>query len=162
MLGPNDELSEYVYGGFMVQDTHPVFGSKIDVRRILTHIRPFNKYIAPGFCEGPIGTYICPSDRFVDTPSPNDPCEAPFHRDNRSSWSANGNSYAMNWNWLESEPWSSKRSFSQDMTTISAAGSEMLNLKVGGPASKFILFMENTMNAYIQEDRPKDGSLGQS
>ncbi len=161
-LGPNDELSEYVYGGFMVAEMHPVFGSKIDVRKILTHMRPFNKYIAPGFCQGPIATYICPSDQFVVTPSPMDPCSPPLHRDGRSSWSANGNSYAMNWNWLESEPWNSKRSFSQDIGTISAAGSEMLNLKVGGPASEFILFMENPMNAYIQEARPRDGSQGDS
>ena len=161
-LGPNDQLSEYVYGGFMITESHPVFGSKIDVRRILTHGRPFNKYIAPGFCQGPIASYICPSDRFVVTPSPSDPCEPPLHREGRSSWSANGNSYAINWNWLDSEPWNSKRSFSQDVQTISAAGSEMLNLKVGGPASKFILFMENPMNAHIQEARPRDGSQGYS
>lgn len=161
-LGPSDQLTEYVYGGFMVPEAHPVFGSKIDVRKILTHVRPFNKYIAPGFCQGPIATYICPSDRFVDTPSPNDPCELPIRAEGRSSWSSNGNSYAINWNWLEAEPWSSKRSFSQDVAIISAAGSEMLNLKIGGPASEFILFMENPMNAYIQEARPRGGELGDS
>jgi len=146
----------------MVAETHPVFGSKIDVRRILTHLRPFNKYIAPGFCQGPIATYICPSDQSVVTPSPETPCSPPLVRENRSSWSSNGNSYAINWNWLESEPWSSKRAISQDVSTIFAAGSEMLNLKVGGAASEFILFMENPMNAYLQEARPSDGSLGES
>jgi len=161
-LSPLDELSEYVYGGFMIAETHPVFGSKVDVRKLLTHTRPFNKYIAPGFCQGPIATYICPSDRVVMTPSPNGSCEPPVRGEGRSSWSANGNSYAINWNWLESAPWNSKRSFSQDVRTISAAGSEMLNLKIGGPASEFILFMENTMNAYIQEARPSSGEQGSS
>jgi hypothetical protein len=38
----------------------------------------------------------------------------------------------------------------------------MLRLKVGGSAAKFVIFMENSMNSYMLDARPPDGSDGES
>src|SRR5690606_5922246 len=101
-----DTVSEYVYGGFQARLVHPVFGDKVDSRRVYTEDRPFNRYIAPGVCNGPINAYVCPSDSFMATTRPETPCNAPVIT-NDASWTINGNSYAMNWNWLSAPPWNS-------------------------------------------------------
>lgn len=157
-----EKVSENVWGGFMVEAVHPVFGQKVDVRKIHTIDRPYNRYVAPGTCDGAITTYICPSDRFTLTPFPDDPCAVPVKSENIPAWAVNGNSYAINWNWLTSDPWGGKSGVYKDLDKISAAGREMLRLKVGGTASEFIMQMESPMNAMMQDARPADGSGGQS
>ena len=144
-------VTEFIYGGFQAEIEHPVRGDSIDVRQIHTNERPYNRYISPYVCAGPVRAYVCPSDRFTVTPDFDDPCEPPDLNEAHPSWVVNGNSYAMNWNWLDAPPWQGKRLvFDGDIGAMSAAGSEMLRLKVGGAASEFILFMENPMNAYMQ------------
>jgi prepilin-type N-terminal cleavage/methylation domain-containing protein/prepilin-type processing-associated H-X9-DG protein len=156
-----DTVSEFVYGGFQSQKVHPLLGDKMDARKVHTNDRPFNRYIAPGLCEGPVEAYVCPSDDFTATTRIETPCSPPLVT-NTPSWSINGNSYAMNWNWLDSPPWSSKLAYYKELKNMSAAGREMLRLKVGGSASRFVLFMEGPMNAYLQDAKPPNGSSGQS
>lgn len=156
-----DTVSEYVYGGFQSQKVHPVLGDKVDARKVHTNDRPFNRYIAPGLCEGPVRTYICPSDDFAATSRIESPCSQP-EITNTPSWSVDGNSYAMNWHWLNSAPWNSKLAYYKELKNMSAAGREMLRLKVGGNASRFVLFMEAPMNAYMQDAKPPGGSSGHS
>lgn len=161
---PNGEIlkvSEYVYGGFQSQLVHPVLGDKLDSRKIHTADRPYNKYIAPGLCDGPVDAYICPSDRFTATTKIESPCSDPIIN-NTSSWMLNGNSYSLNWNWLDAPPWNSKLAHYTKIWDMSAGGREMLRLKVGGAASKFVLFMENPMNAYMQDAKPPGGAHGTS
>lgn len=157
-----EEVSEFVYGGFQVNGIHPVFGQKVDVRKIATNERPYNRYLAPMLCEGPVQTYICPSDSFSLTSFPDDPCALPIRSENTPTWSINGNSYAINWNWLAAPPWSNKIVIYKDLHQMSEAGREMLRMKVGGNASEFVLNMESPMNARMQDARPADGSAGQS
>lgn len=157
-----DRVSEYVYGGFRVEKIHPVLGVKVDVRKIQTNDRPYNRYLAPMMCEGPVQTYMCPSDSFTVTSFPDDPCAVPVRSDNAPTWSLNGNSYAINWNWLTSQPWLNKVTIYRDLPKMSSAGRELLRLKVGGAASEFIINMEGPMNARMQDARPADGSAGQS
>lgn len=155
------KVTEYVYGGFQARAVHPVLGDKVDARKIHTTERPYNKYIAPGICDGPVETYICPSDRFTATTRIETPCSAPVIS-NTPSWSVNGNSYSLNWNWLDAPPWNSKLAHYTKLWDMSAAGQEMLRLKVGGSASRFVLFMENPMNAFMQDARPPGGAHGTS
>jgi prepilin-type N-terminal cleavage/methylation domain-containing protein len=157
-----EKVSEFVYGGFRVEGIHPVFGQKVDVRKIATNDRPYNRYLAPMMCEGPVQTYMCPSDTFTMTSFPDDPCAVPVRSDNRPTWSVNGNSYAINWNWLASQPWTNKEIIYRDLPKMSLAGKELLRLKVGGAASEFVMNMEGPMNARMQDARPSDGSAGQS
>ncbi|HWL95023.1 MAG TPA: prepilin-type N-terminal cleavage/methylation domain-containing protein [Phycisphaerae bacterium] len=157
-----DKVSEFVFGGFQVDPVHPVLGQRVDIRKIATIDRPYNRYIAPQLCNGPVQTYVCPSDSFAVSSFPADPCAVPVRSENVASWSINGNSYAINWNWLAAPPWSNKPSIYSDLNLISAAGREMLRLKVGGDAANFVLHMESTMNSMMQDGRPADGSAGQS
>lgn len=160
--GQVDQVSEFIYGGFQTETIHPIWGSEIDVHEIHTGVRPYNRYIAPGLCQATIGTYICPSDRFTATPFFESPCSPPVISENDPSWMINGNSYAMNWNWLNAKPWGSKADNYVDIDHMSSAGRELLHLKVGAAASRFVLFTETPMNAYMQDARPPDGSDGES
>lgn len=159
--GEITKVTEYVYGGFQAREVHPVLGDKVDARKIHTDERPYNKYIAPGMCDGPVDTYICPSDRFTATVKIEQPCSVPVIS-NTPSWKINGNSYSLNWNWLDAPPWNSKLAHYTKLWDMSAAGREMLRLKVGGAASRFVLFMENPMNSYMQDARPPGGAHGSS
>ncbi|MCG8409354.1 MAG: type II secretion system GspH family protein [Phycisphaerales bacterium] len=159
-------VSEYVYGGFQAEGDHPVRGKDLDIQLVHTNDRPYNRYVAPGVCQGPIGTWVCPSDQFTATPIFDSRCEPPIINYGKPSWVSNGNSYAMNWHWLDAAPWYGKSGLYEDIGLMSAAGSEMLRLKVGGVASDFILFMENPMNAFMQgaqlpgeDSRPCDMDL---
>lgn len=157
-----ERLSEYVYGGFQVDRVHPVLGQKVDVRKVQTHERPYNRYLAPMMCEGPVMTYMCPSDSFTLTAFADDPCAVPVLTANSPTWSLNGNSYSINWNWLASPPWSNKVAIYQDLGKMSAGGRELLRDKIGRHSSEFVLTMEGPMNALMQDARPSDGSYGQS
>ncbi|MFQ5430309.1 MAG: type II secretion system protein [Phycisphaerae bacterium] len=156
------KVSEFVYGGFQTELTHPVRGAQVDVQQIHTNSRPYNRYIAPGLCLGPISAYVCPSDRFTVTPLFEEPCDSPAVEEALPSWMVNGNSYAVNWNWLDGLPWNGKNGIVQDINLMSAAGSEMLRLKVGGAASRFVLFMESPMSAYMQNARGDDEAASSS
>jgi len=154
-------VSEYIFGGFQTNVDHPVLGDKVDARKIHTNDRPYNKYIAPGLCDGPVQSYVCPSDRFTATTRIESPCSPPVIS-NVPSWTLNGNSYSLNWNWLDSAPWSSKLAYYKQIDRMTAAGRELLRLKVGGAASRFVLIMESPMNAYMQDARPPGGAQGVS
>lgn len=157
-----DIATEFVYGGFQTHNTHPVWGNNVDVQKIATSDRPYNRYIAPGICEGPIKSYICPSDRFSSTADVEVPCRVPVIDNQFSSWVVNGNSYAINWNWLTAERLKNKVTFYHDLDTMSAAGSEMLRHKVGGLASEFVIFTESPMTSYMKDARSPDGLMGNS
>lgn len=148
--------SEYVYGGFQTEAYHPVRGQNVDIQVIHTDDRPYNRYVAPGVCQGPISSWVCPSDQFTATPIFDSRCDPPIINYGQPSWVSNGNSYAMNWHWLDGAPWYGKSGLYEDIDLMSSAGSEMLRLKVGGAASEFILFMENPMNAYMQGAQPPE------
>jgi len=45
---------------------------------------------------------------------------------------------------------------------MTSDGSRMLKEKVGGLASEWVCFMENTMNSYMYDARPPNGSEGVS
>lgn len=151
-------VSEYVYGGFQTDVIHPIKGAKVDVQKIHTADRPYNRFIAPSLCQGPISTYVCPSDGFTATPYFEELCKPPAINANQPSWHVNGNSYAMNWHWLNGPPWYGKKDLYSYLDLISVAGSEMLRLKVGASASEFILFMENPMNALMHHAEPQSDS----
>jgi len=159
---PVNLISEHVFGGFQTTVAHPRWGTNTDMFRTPTILRPYNRFIAPGTQAGPIKTYICPSDKNFSTPNVNDPCGDIETSSAFSAWQVNGTSFSIQWYWLEGPPWLGETSYYGDIDAMSAAGSEMLRKKVGGPASKFVLFMENTMNAYMLDARPRDGEFGES
>lgn len=150
-------VSEHVYGGYRHTVENPQYTAS-DTYIIPTEARPFNKYIAPGIGgRAPVKQYVCPSDKSAATPDVGNPGELPATEERYGSWEVNGNSYPINWYWMQGTP-----SPDYDLAIMHAYGSAMLSKKVGGAASEFIIFMEAMMNAYMLDARPSDGSLGDS
>jgi prepilin-type N-terminal cleavage/methylation domain-containing protein len=158
-------VSEYSYGGFRHYQPNPdPRFSHLDTFLLPTGVRPYNKYIAPGHGEGsPIKTYICPSDKSWTTPLVGDqlPEDVPSE-DAFSSWEVNGNSFAINWYWMQGPPWYGEESWYSNIDAFSRAGEEMLTRKVGGEAAKFVLFTESCMNYFMYDARPRNGEYGES
>ena len=171
-INGSNVVSEFIYGGFKATRKHPVWGDGLDGYRVEIERRPFNKYIAPGLTSGAsnpltenaggiIRNYICPSDKHDSTPLVD--ASSTIDENLPPSWQVNGNSFAINWYWLEGPPW-----FGSDYVGgpnspagapgfMTLAGEQMLNKKIGGAASKFVLFMENSMNSYMYLARPPEG-----
>jgi prepilin-type N-terminal cleavage/methylation domain-containing protein len=154
-------VSEYIYGGFQHSRENPLYPNS-DTFVTPTNLRPYNKYIAPGITtKTVIKSYTDPSDKkdntpLVGAPEPAEGAEA------YPSWTVNGNSYALNWYWLNSPPWYGEDAMYGDLQFFSQAGTDMLRLKVGGEAGKFVLFMENAMDGFAYDARPADGMYGVS
>jgi len=155
-------ISEFVYGGFRHVTENPVFQNS-DTFIIPTQDRPFNKYIAPyiidppGGRAAPIKQYVCPSDTWSATPPLPYPGYPPPEADRWGSWEVNGNSYPINWYWMQGTPHPDYM-----LESMHAYGSATLQKKTGVAACKFVVFMEAAMNAYMYDARPSDGSYGQS
>ncbi len=153
-----DYVSEFVYGGFQTSIDNPEHPNG-DWYLYPNELRPFNKYIAPGMTgRTMLKSYVCPSDKSNTTPFVGSPGEPPVTEDRWGSFEINGNSYPINWYWDEMYGGDDYTPL-QDMDAI---GSLMLSKKVGGAASRFIIFMENTMNSYTMDARPRSGDFGKS
>lgn len=166
-------VSEFIYGGFKAVQPHPDWGKGLDAYRVEVERRPFNKYIDPGASSGTAGrtvehaggtirTYVCPSDRHASTPLVDQ--QVPINENRPPSWKVNGNSYALNWYWLEGPPWNGFAYTGGPNPTpeglpgwMTLAGEQMLNKKIGDRASKFVLFMEDALNTYMYLARPPGG-----
>lgn len=148
-------FSEYIYGGFQAPLQNGDYPDS-DVYCISDEYRPFNKYIAPGICgSAVIRQYICPSDTFTVTPLIGTQGIPPKIEERYSSWEVNGNSYPLNWYWLNAPPMNGGEKY-WDLPCMSAYGSAMLSKKAGGAASEFIVFMEGAMSAYLYDAQPPD------
>jgi prepilin-type N-terminal cleavage/methylation domain-containing protein len=148
--------SEYIFGGYRSELDNPEYQNS-DTYLYPTEMRPFNKYIAPG-AEGrsPIKSYVCPSDKTWKTPllgSSGGGLPAP---DAYTSWMVNGNSYAINWYWAEGPPWNGARP-GYEIGNMTAGGRELLKKKVGGSASRWVVFCEGAMNSFMYDARPLGG-----
>lgn len=155
-------ISEFVYGGFQTSIPNPEFGTNTDMYKYCTEWRPYNKYLAPGAAgKGELAQYICPSDKSNSTPLVGSPGLPPTVEERYGSFQVNGNSFAINWYWYEDPMFDADRNYG-DLPKMHKAGSLMLKEKIGGYAGEWVAFMENTMNSYMYDARPPDGSEGQS
>lgn len=145
--------SQFVWGGFVAPMPDPAFGNNIDYMKHQAEDRPLNKYIAPGVTgRDTIDAYVCPGDRtrgFGTIGSLPDYSVDPD--DWQSSWKAAGNSYAINWWWMNyyRSTWST--------STMKHYSSEMIRQLVGGRASTFVVIYESLCHQLLQET-DADGS----
>jgi len=153
--------SEFIYGGFQAPLPDPQYPG-LDAYVLPTDQRPLNAVIVKPSAIGrdPIGLYVCPSDRSTSVPlvgNPNGPSipeEEAF-----VSWQFNGSSYPINWYWMNyflSNPNSPGANY-VPLATMTLWGQKMMIRKQGGPSSRFAMFYEQAMNAFMYDARP-DGS----
>ncbi len=150
--------SEFVYGGYQTAiEAGDIYGA--DYHLVPTEYRPFNKYIAPGISgKHPLRQYVCPDDTMnYSIYVGGSGGEGPLVDTSYASWEAYGNSYAINWWWVDGA--SGNYQVYSDIDEFHRYGSAMLSQKVGAAASKFVLFMEHAMNAYLYEAVPPGGSF---
>jgi len=154
--------SEYIYGGFQAPEPDVQFGTALDAYILPTDQRPLNAVILKQQTTGrePLPLYICPSDRTRATPLVGDPGDPPPEEEMQSSWRANGNSYPINWYWMEYfikyDPDSNGENdyiFGPTAPTpppnMDEYGARMLRRMSGGPASRFVILYESAVNAFM-------------
>ncbi len=152
-LGAN-YASEYIFGGYQTTLQNPEYPNS-DTFLYPTNMRPYNKYIAPGReDQSPIYSYICKSDKTWQTPLTGSGSGALPPPDAYTSWMVNGNSYAINWYWQEAVPWLGNHYNIDEMTL---GGRELIKKKVGGSASRWVMFTEGAMNSFMYDARPPQG-----
>lgn len=138
--------SQFVWGGFIAPNPDPYFGNNIDYMKWGADERPLSKYVAPDASRySTPEVYICPGDRTRGygiisggsfTLNPND---------TRTSWGSAGNSYAVNWFWMDyyKSSW-----HTSDMEEYNR---QMMPDMVGGKASEFIVYYESLMHNIMQD-----------
>lgn len=149
-------ISQFVWGGFIAPMPDPAFGSNIDYMKWMAEERPLNKYVAPGASGfATIDSYICPGDRtrgFGTIGSlPDYDVSA---NDWQSSWKAAGNSYAINWWWMNyfhTGNWST--------TQMRNHSKEMVKELVGGRASTFVVIYESFCHFLLQNADQNGGGI---
>lgn len=107
---------------------------------------------------------MCPSDRSSQVPLVGASGNAIREEQAYVSWQYNGGSYPINWYWMEYFVANGHANGSDydldlpDRGRMPFFGKKMLARKVGGPASRFAIFYENAMNAFMYEARPNASS----
>jgi prepilin-type N-terminal cleavage/methylation domain-containing protein len=165
-------VSEWVYGGFQTSIPHPDYGPGGDWSVFPTEVRPFTKYVSPGSAgKSIVKNFICPSDKSHISSYQDDYGVIPTVDDRYGAWEINGNSYPIVWYWYDDpvfdgtdpdEPGNPPKRDYLSIKQMSKWGSMMLAKKVGGAAAEFPLFWEDTMDAYMHDAKPPDGSEGES
>ncbi len=149
-------ISQFVFGGFIAPMPDPAFGTNIDYMKHLAEDRPLNKFVAPGITgNDTIETYICPGDRTRGfgtigslpgyTVSPDDW---------QSSWKAAGNSYAINWWWMNYY-----RPNGFNTSQMKQHSNKMLHELVGGKASTFGVIYESFCHQIFQDATATGGGF---
>jgi prepilin-type N-terminal cleavage/methylation domain-containing protein len=157
--------SEFVYGGFQAPLVDPQYGSSTDMYMLPTESRPLNAVIIKPNAQGrnTVDLFICPSDRSSAVPTVGQPVGTIPEEEAISSWQTNGNSYPINWYWMEyfiTLGAATNGDYIPDDPTrehMPAFGKKMLKRKIGGPGSRFAMFYEQAMNAFMYDARP-DGT----
>src|SRR5262249_28737340 len=95
-------LSSFIYGGFMAPDLHSQFTNG-DFYVVPTELRPLNAVIVKPTNQrrDPVWLYVCPSDRTSQGQNVASAPNTPIEEEAFSSWQYFGNSYPINWDWLE-------------------------------------------------------------
>lgn len=140
--------SQFVWGGFIAPLPEPAFGTNIDYMKWQAEDRPLNKYVAPGVSgSDTIGTYVCPGDRTRGFGTIGSlPAYDVNEHDAMSSWKAAGNSYAINWWWMNyyyPGSWGT--------TQMNSKSPAMVKELIGGRASTFVVIYESYCHFLLQD-----------
>ncbi len=149
-------ISQFVFGGFIAPMPDPAFGNNIDYMHHPAEARPLNKYVAPGITGSDrIEAYICPGDRTRGFGTIGSlPGYSVDPNDWQSSWKAAGNSYAINWWWMnyyQPTSWSTSQ--------MKARSGPMVKELVGGRASTFVVIYESLCHNILQNANHTGGGF---
>ncbi|MBK8267602.1 MAG: DUF1559 domain-containing protein [Planctomycetes bacterium] len=144
-------FSSYSWGG--MRAPRPWEGEESgDWAVVPAELRPLNKILAPDVqAKQNVAIMQCPGDRSAVSPTVGQNPDAPQIVQSRKSWEAFGNSYSINWFFMdhESAPFTVENLFKY--------GKEICNKAVGGSASEFVLMWENQVDQLFVGAEPTGG-----
>ncbi len=149
-------ISQFAWGGFIAPNPEPTFGTNIDYMRHMAENRPLNKYVAPS-AQGldVIDIYKCPNDRtrgfsIISGPSGFvEDVEETFN-----SWKSAGNSYAINWFWMNMY---GGTSWNTGQMRVNSPN--LWRNIAGGPSSRFIVIYESLLHRLFDPVLATGGGL---
>jgi len=159
-------VSPFAWGGFVAPTPSNYFGNDVDYVLHPAESRPLNPYIAPGANGGDvIPTYICPSDNFAPFARSNTGGQggrwfttAEWSSDTNAAWKGAGNSYAVNWWWMNYYYPSGSWTIDQ----IAPLSHKLIKRNLGGQGSAFVVATEATMHALLADARAGAGGAQSS
>lgn len=142
-------ISQYAWGGFVAPSPLTTYGDNIDYVKQSNASRPLNRYMGlSSLGNSPIPSYICPSD--VSAPEAIAPVD-----ESKSTWQSAGNSYAINWWWMNyyvpSGGWV--------LTDMKKYSRNVIKRKIGGEGSAFVVIYEAPLHQALLDARPAGGGL---
>lgn len=144
-------ISSYSWAGMIAPMPWPGDESG-DWVKVPPELRPLNKIIAPDVQgRGNVPLTQCPGDRSAYSPTVGQGQDPLAIEQSRSSWQAYGNSYSINWFFLEHEP------LPFTIPNLFSVGKELLARNVGGSASEFVLMWENQVDQLFVDAEPTGG-----
>ncbi|MFQ5429955.1 MAG: type II secretion system protein [Phycisphaerae bacterium] len=152
--------SSYSWGGMKAPKPWPG-DQNGDWAKVPPELRPLNKFLDPNV-QGdlPVKVTQCPGDRSAVSPTATDPNVDLGLEQSRSSWQAYGNSYSINWFFLDYLYFTGQSSF--DLGSLFFQGKKILHEDIGGSASEFVLMWENQVDQlFVGSTQPGNtGHLG--
>ncbi|HWL94366.1 MAG TPA: prepilin-type N-terminal cleavage/methylation domain-containing protein [Phycisphaerae bacterium] len=145
--------SSYTWAG--MKATLPWPGEESgDWVRVPAELRAFNKIVDPGVQGNqPVKIVQCPGDRSAVAPVMGQGQPDVQTEQSRSSWQAYGNSYSINWLFLNHEPDVSNFN-AEDLFRV---GKQICKEVIGGSASEFAIILENQLSQLLIEAEPTGG-----
>lgn len=144
--------SSYSWGGMIAPFPWP--GDETgDWVKTPAALRPLNKLLVADIQGNDhVGVLQCPGDRSAVSPTVGQNPNAPQIEQSRSSWQAYGNSYSINWFFMDHEP-----GVNFDIPNLMLYGKKVVSEVVGGSAAEFVLMWENQVDQLFVGAEPTGG-----
>ena len=149
-------ISQFAWGGFIAPNPEPTFGNNIDYMIHDAEARPLNKYVAPAARgKEKIDIYVCPNDRtrgfsIISGPSG----FVVDEEETYNSWKSAGNSYAINWFWMNMYGGTS-----WNTTQMATNSPKLMRNLAGGPSSRFVVIYEALLHKLFDPVLDTGGGL---
>lgn len=152
-------ISSYTWGGMKAPNPWPGDNGG-DWVIVPPQYRGLNKILAPDVQDNennstrgnaPVKLMQCPSDRSAVSPTVGQNPGSPEDYQGRTSWQAYGNSYSINWFFLDLSP------LPFTIPNLFKYGQQIVNQKIGGAAAEFVLMWENHVDQVFPTATPVGG-----
>jgi hypothetical protein len=141
-------FSSYTWSGMMAARPWPG-DEQGDWALVPPELRPLNKLLAPeARNKDQIKVLQCPGDRSAVSPTEGEGPDELQTENTRSSWQAYGNSYSINWNFLD-DPAVEAASTGDSVSDLMGFGKLAVQQCVGGSAAEFAVIWENQVDQLL-------------
>lgn len=156
-------VSPFAWGGFVAPAPSKAYGNSVDYVLHNAENRPLNLYVAPtAHGNEVIQSYVCPSDNYAPFENTRGGggtgrwvSNFEWSRTTTSAWTGAGNSYAINWWWMNF--YYPNGSWSIDQ--IKPLSYRLIKKNLGGQGSAFVIATEAPMHTFLADARGGAGGV---